>query len=292
MKPTNERIKELRLRRGWSQAELAARAAEKGHDISPTRVSIIETGTRPGTEPELRAIASAFGMSYARLLDPKGGRGNGRPRKAPLEVVEVEQSMPGPFPLHDRKATSPMTLHESKIEELERKLAMANGAVAAHMERVDELINENSGLQAANAELNRDLSVFVELAERHGWSMVMDVTVERFIESRLAELESMKQANRYQRGHSDGERELLSRLVRALIGKDDPTMSPTQALEHVENLKNRLTWTNRRDAMLERLEVELETIRQNHEILSGRVTAIEEDRERDEINARERAEKA
>jgi transcriptional regulator with XRE-family HTH domain len=58
-----KRIRALRVKRNWSQVELAVHA-----DLSRVHVSDLERGTREVGLFKLRKIARAFGTTMARLL--------------------------------------------------------------------------------------------------------------------------------------------------------------------------------------------------------------------------------
>lgn len=62
------RVRELRLARGWSQAELAERSG-----LSVRTVQRIENGASPGLE-SLRSLAAAFDVDIAELQDAAGHR--------------------------------------------------------------------------------------------------------------------------------------------------------------------------------------------------------------------------
>jgi transcriptional regulator with XRE-family HTH domain len=58
-----EKIKELRLERGWSQTRLGY---ESG--LSPTTISRLETGKNPPEDRTLRDLARAFDVDERTLL--------------------------------------------------------------------------------------------------------------------------------------------------------------------------------------------------------------------------------
>ena len=62
------RVRELRLARGWSQAQLAERSG-----LSVRTIQRIENGASPGLE-SLRSLAATFGVDIAELQDPAGHR--------------------------------------------------------------------------------------------------------------------------------------------------------------------------------------------------------------------------
>ena len=61
----NNRIRELRGNRGWSQAELAVRL-----DVSPQTINAIETGKYDPSLPLAFAIARLFGASIESIFTP------------------------------------------------------------------------------------------------------------------------------------------------------------------------------------------------------------------------------
>ena len=62
MQSVGERLKTLRVEKGWKQRHLAARA-----DLSQTVVCLIERGRLIPTDDELRAIAEAFQIEISEL---------------------------------------------------------------------------------------------------------------------------------------------------------------------------------------------------------------------------------
>jgi transcriptional regulator with XRE-family HTH domain len=72
-------LRELRQRRGWSQAELARRSGLHG-----STVSLIESGVMRGYPSQLEKLARALGISRGqldRLLRTSGGRPVRRPEQ-------------------------------------------------------------------------------------------------------------------------------------------------------------------------------------------------------------------
>lgn len=59
-------VLELRLRRGWSQGELARRA-----ELTEAIVEAVERETDPLQIDTLTRLASAFGVDVSRLLGPR-----------------------------------------------------------------------------------------------------------------------------------------------------------------------------------------------------------------------------
>lgn len=57
------RIKELRIERGWTQADLASRAG-----LSRSQLAMIESETRPANTLRLNAIAAALGVKLESLF--------------------------------------------------------------------------------------------------------------------------------------------------------------------------------------------------------------------------------
>lgn len=64
-------ITELRVQRGWDQAELARRA-----DISPTDVQGIEAETEPCVLDTLTTLANIFEVPVQRLLEKRPRTGH------------------------------------------------------------------------------------------------------------------------------------------------------------------------------------------------------------------------
>jgi putative transcriptional regulator len=64
----NNRIRELRGNRGWSQAELAERL-----DVSRQTINAIETGKYDPSLPLAFAIARLFGASIESIFTPEHG---------------------------------------------------------------------------------------------------------------------------------------------------------------------------------------------------------------------------
>lgn len=61
--PMSLRIRELRIERGWTQADLANRAG-----VSRSQLAMIETETRPANTLRLNAIAAALGVKPEALF--------------------------------------------------------------------------------------------------------------------------------------------------------------------------------------------------------------------------------
>jgi transcriptional regulator with XRE-family HTH domain len=57
-------IKEMRLKKGWSQQELAKRSG-----VSQSHIHYLESGTKDATSTTLRKLAQALGVSVAELLE-------------------------------------------------------------------------------------------------------------------------------------------------------------------------------------------------------------------------------
>jgi transcriptional regulator with XRE-family HTH domain len=64
------RLREARSRRGWEQADLAARLAEIGYDLGQPQVSRIERGQRNVTLEDVLAIAAALDCAPLHLIVP------------------------------------------------------------------------------------------------------------------------------------------------------------------------------------------------------------------------------
>lgn len=58
-----ERLEDLRVGKGWLQAELARRAG-----LSRAYISLVEQGAREPSAPALKAIAKALGVEPVELL--------------------------------------------------------------------------------------------------------------------------------------------------------------------------------------------------------------------------------
>jgi transcriptional regulator with XRE-family HTH domain len=104
-------VRALRAQAGWTQAETAERA-----NIDAKHMQSIEAGSGNVTLRVLAALAAAFGVTPARLLEPApiaSPRPRGRPPKRFVTSVDVEHVAsslhdPGaprytPTPLHPRK---------------------------------------------------------------------------------------------------------------------------------------------------------------------------------------------
>ena len=72
-----DRLRDERTRRGWSQAELAARLAQQREPISQSVLSKMESAGREPRPDELVAIARVFGLTVDSLLGYKGGQPDG-----------------------------------------------------------------------------------------------------------------------------------------------------------------------------------------------------------------------
>lgn len=100
MKPVYEKIKELRLKKGMSQQELAQRSGYRDRSA----IHHIENGERNITQSRLERIAQALGVTAAQLLEdekpqavkiPVLGRvAAGIPVEAVQEVLEYEEITP------------------------------------------------------------------------------------------------------------------------------------------------------------------------------------------------------
>lgn len=68
-KAVGEKVRQLRIERGWSQAELSEKLDSLGWPMGQMTISRLEAGTRPLRLAEADALASAFGMTLVALLD-------------------------------------------------------------------------------------------------------------------------------------------------------------------------------------------------------------------------------
>jgi transcriptional regulator with XRE-family HTH domain len=69
-----EHLRDERVRRGWSQAELAKMLSDKGIDgVYPTTIAKIEAGDRAARLDEVTTIADMFEVSVDALLGRKTG---------------------------------------------------------------------------------------------------------------------------------------------------------------------------------------------------------------------------
>lgn len=82
---TGERIRRMRMQRGWSQRELGKRAG-----ISQQAVSAIERGERAGLVDNLEAIAQALNTTAGKLLGDNG-RASGIQYPVAWSVQETAQ---------------------------------------------------------------------------------------------------------------------------------------------------------------------------------------------------------
>ena len=73
----NNRVRELRNERGWSQAGLAARL-----DVSRQSVNAIETGRYDPSLPLAFKIARLFGCSIESIFQPEPGNHGAGPASA------------------------------------------------------------------------------------------------------------------------------------------------------------------------------------------------------------------
>lgn len=100
-------VRALREQAGWTQAETAERAG-----IDPKHMQAIESGSGNVTLRTLAALASAFEVDPARLLQPApfaSPRRRGRPpKRPPLEYVRV----PDVSQLHDSAASKAPTTRD------------------------------------------------------------------------------------------------------------------------------------------------------------------------------------
>lgn len=87
-------LREMRVRRGWSQKELARRA-----DLSQSHIARLETGSRDGTPRSLLALARALECTVDELLRPREAivpaRGIGREYKR-LEALILNDMVASP----------------------------------------------------------------------------------------------------------------------------------------------------------------------------------------------------
>jgi transcriptional regulator with XRE-family HTH domain len=64
MNSTNDKIKRMRMHKGFSQVELARRSG-----VSQPAISQIESGTKTPTLDTLRKLAKALGVPVSELID-------------------------------------------------------------------------------------------------------------------------------------------------------------------------------------------------------------------------------
>lgn len=68
-----QRLKEIRGTRGWTQKRLAEEMGRIGYPMDRATIAKIETGKRPLEVSELVAFAYALGVEPASLFMPRGG---------------------------------------------------------------------------------------------------------------------------------------------------------------------------------------------------------------------------
>lgn len=84
-----ERIRALRMRRGWKQRDLAEKAG-----VTPGMISHIERGEKEGSIGTINAIAAALSISPGLLQDPSVGLDR---------LVEISAALEGMSHLNDQQ---------------------------------------------------------------------------------------------------------------------------------------------------------------------------------------------
>lgn len=64
-----EKVRKLRLEKGWTQKQLAEKLQLEGYEFSDLTILRIENGTRFVPDYEVKIIAQIFKVSYQSLLD-------------------------------------------------------------------------------------------------------------------------------------------------------------------------------------------------------------------------------
>lgn len=87
------RVKDFRLAKGWTQAQLAERMSAEGFSMHQTTVAKLEVKARPTTIEEAAALAIVLGVELTMLIGPPDDRAEQRWKVAELErrLAEIKR---------------------------------------------------------------------------------------------------------------------------------------------------------------------------------------------------------
>jgi transcriptional regulator with XRE-family HTH domain len=140
-----QKVRQLRIERGWSQADLAARLDEIGWPLHQTNISKMEAGRRPMRFAELCAIAMAYRVPVQSMLSlPVAGEpwsmADMRKRLAQIDelIADAEKRM--------RDLTSQLVgeLAHYELERIRVSEAMNEAAKADDRGELEELSAEDA----------------------------------------------------------------------------------------------------------------------------------------------------
>jgi len=126
-----ERLRALRVGRGWSQAELATRMSGRDEKWTQSTIAKTEGATRPIRLNELAALAETLDVPLTDLVEPE--------REVPLECrAELQALVIEDATLRARRAEVRRQLEhlEHELEDLEERLHGVGEAFAAALESI------------------------------------------------------------------------------------------------------------------------------------------------------------
>jgi transcriptional regulator with XRE-family HTH domain len=164
MKPSDvfaERMQEVRVRRRWSQQELADRLDEMGWLADPSTLGRIEAESRDVSLNDAVAIAAALGPSLNSMIVPLGSPKDVQIELAPKLRVAPSQArswLRGHAPLREQDRRTYFT--EVSDEEFHRMQQTGLSVVLGLLQQiVDALLNDDRESAADLVdELNRQLA--------------------------------------------------------------------------------------------------------------------------------------
>jgi len=126
-----ERLRALRVGRGWSQAELATRMSGRDDKWTQSTIAKTEGANRPIRLNELAALAETLDVPVTDLIEPE--REVPLERRAELRALVIEDAT-----LRARRAEVRRQLEhlENELEDLEERLHGVGEAFAAALESI------------------------------------------------------------------------------------------------------------------------------------------------------------
>lgn len=119
------RVRQYRVERGWSQAELAGRMSDLGHGWHQTTVAKTERAERDLRFPELLALADALAVPLEALLGLESGASDANEDRLTIHRLEQEEQL---------------LLH--RVEFLDRDIADMEAQRKEHLQRLSALKKE------------------------------------------------------------------------------------------------------------------------------------------------------
>ncbi|MDR2454177.1 MAG: helix-turn-helix transcriptional regulator [Bifidobacteriaceae bacterium] len=139
-----DRVRTLRLDRGWTQEEFGKRLGQAGHPMSQPIVANLEAGKRPTRVAEIVAIAAVFAVPIAGLFGPPTPT-----EDAALAVAKVAEATDQAVWAFTRAISVARQSHAALRAEYERLAAAIDQAGAAEDPQVAAALKHARGVLKA-----------------------------------------------------------------------------------------------------------------------------------------------